>query len=89
MAKRKIPATCSCLESSFDFCLVAGPLLLRNVILWHIDPFVRGNCDTDSETTSTARERLGKHVPVVTDTCTTIEVLLEMGFSTMICAEGL
>jgi hypothetical protein len=34
------------------------------------------------------REQLGKHVPMATDTHATIEVLLEMGFSTVVIAEG-
>jgi hypothetical protein len=65
MAKRKIPATCSCLESSSDFWLVAGPLLfeltlilLKNFILWRIDPFVGSDCETNSETTFSAREQI-------------------------------
>jgi hypothetical protein len=33
-------------------------------------------------------ERLGKHVPAVTDTHATIEVLLETGFSTVVRVEA-
>jgi hypothetical protein len=33
-----------------------------------------------SETTSVSRQRLGKHVPVATDTHATIEILLETVF---------
>jgi hypothetical protein len=53
------------------------PRLLTK-ILWHFCPnqelWSRGN---GSETAFVSRQRLGKHVPVSTDTYATIEVLLE------------
>jgi hypothetical protein len=72
------------------------------IILWRIYPFLGSDrktkrnsirCKTayfmKQEQTIADRERFGKHVSAATDTHSTIQVLLEMGFSTVVRAEGL
>jgi hypothetical protein len=57
--------------------------------MWHIDPFLGSDHETNNKTTFTAREPLGKQVPAATDTHATIKVLQETVPYMVVHAEGL
>jgi hypothetical protein len=54
----------------------------HNIILWHIDPLLGKDLETNNETTATAMQRCSKHAS------TTIELLSEMVFCTWFIHRG-
>jgi hypothetical protein len=75
-----------CQEVTEVYNLAGRHILHLHYILWHIDPLLGNDRDTNNETTAIARQQLRKYAKVLepllgSGQCVTMEVLLAAVFS--------